>query len=215
MVGRDGEMVGRAHQKLYQVEILADLRQRGLCSEHCRRQIDRLGVEPVFPLDFCLLAAPQLGTHLGTHLFCSKAFLANAQSECVSTRIHKLQHESQSTLAMAVTTSRSATSPSVSASSAVPSTSTISTFVESTKDGDPPTVRFTNTQHLFDVINSTAGDFLIVTSIVFPLFLSNCPLGTQYPSSEFGMVNDIPALRIYQYMAITVLVSQYNAYHIT
>ncbi|KAK3356970.1 hypothetical protein B0T25DRAFT_589382 [Lasiosphaeria hispida] len=35
---------------------------------------------------------------------------------------------------------------------------------ESTKDGDPPTVRFTNTQDLFDVIDSTTGDFLTVTN---------------------------------------------------
>ncbi|KAK0723131.1 hypothetical protein B0T26DRAFT_705516 [Lasiosphaeria miniovina] len=54
----------------------------------------------------------------------------------------------------------------MSASSAVPSASTILTSVKSTKDSDPPTVRFTNTQDLFDIINSTTGDFLAVTSII-------------------------------------------------
>ncbi|KAK0624700.1 hypothetical protein B0T17DRAFT_530840 [Bombardia bombarda] len=61
---------------------------------------------------------------------------------------------------MAAIISRSTTSPSVSASSAsassaVSSASTILTSIKSTKDNDPPTVRFTNTQDLFDVINST------------------------------------------------------------
>lgn len=43
--------------------------------------------------------------------------------------------------------------------------STMPTSVISTKDSNPPTVRFTNTQDLFDVINSTTGDFLIVTNV--------------------------------------------------
>ncbi|KAK3374025.1 hypothetical protein B0T24DRAFT_657689 [Lasiosphaeria ovina] len=75
---------------------------------------------------------------------------------------------------MAAIISRSTTSPSVSASSvsassAVPSASTILSSVTSTKDrdppkdSDPPTVRFTNTQDLFNTINSTTGDFLTVT----------------------------------------------------
>ncbi|KAK3359306.1 hypothetical protein B0T25DRAFT_93891 [Lasiosphaeria hispida] len=66
---------------------------------------------------------------------------------------------------MAAITSRSTTSPSVSASSTVPSASTMLTLVKSTKDSDPPTVRFTNTQDLFDIINSTTGDFLVVTNV--------------------------------------------------
>ncbi|KAK3358636.1 hypothetical protein B0T24DRAFT_540311 [Lasiosphaeria ovina] len=57
---------------------------------------------------------------------------------------------------MAAIISRSTTSPSA---------STILTSVKSTKDSDPPTVRFTNTQDLFDIINSTTGDFLTVTNI--------------------------------------------------
>jgi hypothetical protein len=40
--------------------------------------------------------------------------------------------------------------------------------------------------------------------------------GIQYPRSEFRMVYDIPALRIYQYMAYhSTLQSQYVAYHST
>ncbi|KAK0734113.1 hypothetical protein B0T26DRAFT_630926 [Lasiosphaeria miniovina] len=39
------------------------------------------------------------------------------------------------------------------------------TSVKSTKDSDAPTVRFTNTQDLFDIINSTTGDFLTVTNV--------------------------------------------------
>ncbi|KAK3383021.1 hypothetical protein B0T24DRAFT_653832 [Lasiosphaeria ovina] len=76
---------------------------------------------------------------------------------------------------MAAIISRSTTSPSVSASSvsassvsalsAVPSASTILTSVKSTKDSDPPTIRFTNTQDLFDIINSTTGDFLTVINV--------------------------------------------------
>ncbi|KAK0651300.1 hypothetical protein B0T16DRAFT_403574, partial [Cercophora newfieldiana] len=54
---------------------------------------------------------------------------------------------------------------SVSASSAVPSAFTILTSVTSTKDSDPPTVRFTNTQDLFNAIDSTTGDFLTVTNV--------------------------------------------------
>ncbi|KAK3359905.1 hypothetical protein B0T25DRAFT_113861 [Lasiosphaeria hispida] len=63
---------------------------------------------------------------------------------------------------MAAIISRSTTSPSVSASSV--SASTILTSVKSTKDSDPPTVQFTNTQDLFDVVDSTTGDFLTVTN---------------------------------------------------
>ncbi|KAK3373768.1 hypothetical protein B0T24DRAFT_274139 [Lasiosphaeria ovina] len=77
---------------------------------------------------------------------------------------------------MAAIISRSTTSPSVSASSvsassAVPSASTILSSVTSTKDrdppkdSDPPTVRFTNTQDLFNTIDSTTGDFLTVTNV--------------------------------------------------
>ncbi|KAK3365909.1 hypothetical protein B0T24DRAFT_405706 [Lasiosphaeria ovina] len=66
---------------------------------------------------------------------------------------------------MAAMILRSTTSPSLSATLAVPSASTILTSVKSTKDGDPPTVRFTNTQDLFDVIDSTTGDFLTVTNV--------------------------------------------------
>ncbi|KAK5651084.1 hypothetical protein OQA88_13704 [Cercophora sp. LCS_1] len=51
--------------------------------------------------------------------------------------------------------SPSAASTSVSASSAVPSASTMLT----------PTVRFTNAQHLFSAIDSTTGDFLTVTNV--------------------------------------------------
>ncbi|KAK0731507.1 hypothetical protein B0H67DRAFT_75807 [Lasiosphaeris hirsuta] len=57
--------------------------------------------------------------------------------------------------------SPSAASTSVSALSA----STIPTSVESTQDNDPPTMRFTTAKDLFDVINSTTGDFLTVTSV--------------------------------------------------
>ncbi|KAK3384265.1 hypothetical protein B0T24DRAFT_77741 [Lasiosphaeria ovina] len=76
---------------------------------------------------------------------------------------------------MASITSRSTISPSVSASpvsasSAVPSASTMPTSIKSTKDGDPPTVRFTNTQDLFDVIDSTTGDFLTVTNVSLDQF---------------------------------------------
>ncbi|KAK0726880.1 hypothetical protein B0T26DRAFT_671621 [Lasiosphaeria miniovina] len=46
---------------------------------------------------------------------------------------------------MASITSRSTTSPSVSASSAIPSVSTVPTSVRPTKDSDPPAVRFTKT----------------------------------------------------------------------
>ncbi|KAK3361072.1 hypothetical protein B0T24DRAFT_563246 [Lasiosphaeria ovina] len=77
---------------------------------------------------------------------------------------------------MAAIISRSTTSPSVSASSvsalsAVPSASTILSSVMSIKDrdppkdSDPPTVRFTNTQDLFNTIDSTTGDFLAVTNV--------------------------------------------------
>ncbi|KAK3358426.1 hypothetical protein B0T24DRAFT_660761 [Lasiosphaeria ovina] len=77
---------------------------------------------------------------------------------------------------MAAIISRSTTSPSVSASSvsalsAVPSASTILSSVTSTKDrdppkdSDPPTVRFTNTQDLFNTIDSTTGDFLAVINV--------------------------------------------------
>ena len=38
----------------------------------------------------------------------------------------------------------------------------------SAKDSDPPTVRFTNTQDLFNAIDSTTGDFLTVTSMILP-----------------------------------------------
>ncbi|KAK0714980.1 hypothetical protein B0H67DRAFT_600743 [Lasiosphaeris hirsuta] len=38
------------------------------------------------------------------------------------------------------------------------------TSVESKPDNDPQTVRFTNVQDLFDVINSTTGDFLTYTN---------------------------------------------------
>ncbi|KAK4156468.1 hypothetical protein C8A00DRAFT_41044 [Chaetomidium leptoderma] len=65
---------------------------------------------------------------------------------------------------MASNASRSTASPSASASSTVLSTSTIPTSVESKQD-DFPTVRFTNVQHLFDVINCTTGDFLAVTHV--------------------------------------------------
>ncbi|KAK0656020.1 hypothetical protein B0T16DRAFT_319382 [Cercophora newfieldiana] len=61
--------------------------------------------------------------------------------------------------------SPSAASTSVSASSAVPSAFTILTSVTSTKDSDPPTVRFTNTQDLFNAIDSTTGDFLTITNV--------------------------------------------------
>ncbi|KAK3371312.1 hypothetical protein B0T24DRAFT_650314 [Lasiosphaeria ovina] len=53
----------------------------------------------------------------------------------------------------------------------VSSASTILSSVTSTKDrdppkdSDPPTVRFTNTQDLFNTINSTTGDFLAVTNV--------------------------------------------------
>ncbi|KAK0720621.1 hypothetical protein B0H67DRAFT_663063 [Lasiosphaeris hirsuta] len=57
--------------------------------------------------------------------------------------------------------SPSAASMSVSALSA----STMPTSVESKSDNDPKTVRFTNVQDLFDVINSITGDFLTVTRL--------------------------------------------------
>ncbi|KAK0715768.1 hypothetical protein B0H67DRAFT_538438 [Lasiosphaeris hirsuta] len=57
--------------------------------------------------------------------------------------------------------SPSAASTSVSALSA----STMPTSVESKSENDPQTVRFTNVQDLFDVINSTTGDFLTVLNV--------------------------------------------------
>ncbi|KAK0622886.1 hypothetical protein B0T14DRAFT_514698 [Immersiella caudata] len=61
--------------------------------------------------------------------------------------------------------SPSAASTSVSTSLAVPSVSTMPTSVNSTKDSDPPAIRFTKTQDLFDVINHTRRDSLTVISI--------------------------------------------------
>ena len=76
---------------------------------------------------------------------------------------------------MASITSRSTTSPSVSASSAVLSTSTILTLVNSTKDSDPQTddsktIRFTKVQDLFNRIDHTSGDSLTVISMVLPFY---------------------------------------------
>ncbi|KAK4158134.1 hypothetical protein C8A00DRAFT_39520 [Chaetomidium leptoderma] len=53
----------------------------------------------------------------------------------------------------------------VSTSSTVPSASTVPTSVDSNQDDNPPTVRFTNVQDLFDVINCATGDFLTVTHV--------------------------------------------------
>ncbi|KAK0614557.1 hypothetical protein B0T14DRAFT_310276 [Immersiella caudata] len=71
---------------------------------------------------------------------------------------------------MASITSMSTTSPSVSASSAVLSTSTILTSVNSIKDGDPQTddsqtIRFTKVQDLFNRIDHTSGDSLTVINV--------------------------------------------------
>ncbi|KAK4120568.1 hypothetical protein N657DRAFT_666139 [Parathielavia appendiculata] len=66
---------------------------------------------------------------------------------------------------MAEIGSRSAASPSVSASASSAFTSTILTSVESTQDGNPPTTQFTSIQNIFNVINSTTGDFLVVTNV--------------------------------------------------
>ncbi|KAK0648474.1 hypothetical protein B0T16DRAFT_408246 [Cercophora newfieldiana] len=38
-------------------------------------------------------------------------------------------------------------------------------MLTSVTSSDPPTVRFTNTQDLFDAINCTIGDFLTVTNV--------------------------------------------------
>ena len=75
----------------------------------------------------------------------------------------------QQRFAMALIASPLAVSPSAASTlvSAL-SASTIPTSVKSKPDNDPQTVRFTNVQDLFDVINSTTGDFLTVTSIVLP-----------------------------------------------
>ncbi|KAK4040284.1 hypothetical protein C8A01DRAFT_15832 [Parachaetomium inaequale] len=62
---------------------------------------------------------------------------------------------------MASIASRSAASPSVSASPA----STLPTSVESKQDDDLLTIQFTNVQDLFDVINCATGDFLTVTHV--------------------------------------------------
>ncbi|KAK0614066.1 hypothetical protein B0T14DRAFT_539685 [Immersiella caudata] len=61
--------------------------------------------------------------------------------------------------------SPSAASTSVSTSLAVPSVSTMPTSVNSTKDSDPPALRFTKTQVLFDTIDHTRGDSLTVTNV--------------------------------------------------
>ncbi|KAK0701625.1 hypothetical protein B0T26DRAFT_524504 [Lasiosphaeria miniovina] len=82
---------------------------------------------------------------------------------------------------MAAIISRWTTSPSPSASSAVSSASTILTSVKSTKDSDPPTVRFTSTQDLFDFINSTTGDFLAITTTPEVPF---SPLQCQFPDLD-------------------------------
>jgi predicted transcriptional regulator len=46
-----------------------------------------------------------------------------------------------------------------------------SSSVESGQDIDLPTIRFTNMEDLFNVVNHTDGDFLAVTRIVSPF---NC-----------------------------------------
>ncbi|KAK0655478.1 hypothetical protein B0T16DRAFT_341660 [Cercophora newfieldiana] len=51
--------------------------------------------------------------------------------------------------------------PAVSPSAVSPSAASTSVSASS----DPPTVRFTNTQDLFDTINCTVGDFLTVTNV--------------------------------------------------
>ncbi|KAK4154292.1 hypothetical protein C8A00DRAFT_14585 [Chaetomidium leptoderma] len=58
------------------------------------------------------------------------------------------------------------TSPSAVASSLVPSASTASASVESAKEDDEDvTIRFTDIQSLFQTINSTTGDILLVTDV--------------------------------------------------
>ncbi|KAI0835336.1 hypothetical protein F5Y06DRAFT_276684 [Hypoxylon sp. FL0890] len=54
---------------------------------------------------------------------------------------------------------------SVSASSTARPPSTVPTSVTSEHNNEDPTVKFTNTQDLFQVIDSISGDFLIVTDV--------------------------------------------------
>jgi hypothetical protein len=59
-----------------------------------------------------------------------------------------------------------------SGSTTSPSISTMPTLVESTQDTNLPTVQFTNVQDLFNVISSTTGDFLTVTSKAYAFSLT-------------------------------------------
>ncbi|KAK3349495.1 hypothetical protein B0T25DRAFT_548269 [Lasiosphaeria hispida] len=67
------------------------------------------------------------------------------------------------------------------------------TLVESTQDNDPPTVRFTNVQDLFDVINCTTGDFLTVTTSLLVISpKSSVSERSNAASSVFAATKAIP-----------------------